>query len=66
MLIVMPLAAVEKIDAIVAEFRTNHAEATDEDAAHIRQELVNAFADYGHIPEFEIVKADAPADTAST
>jgi hypothetical protein len=56
-LIVVPLIIVEKIDAIVSKFRTDHPDATDTDAAAIRQQLVNAFGEYGTLPEFEIVKS---------
>ena len=57
-LIVMPVEAVNRIDQIVTDFRAAHSDATDDDAANVRQELVNAFAAYGRIPEFEIVRKD--------
>jgi hypothetical protein len=59
MLVIVPDYVSDKIDAIVKDFRAAHPDATDDDAAHIRQQLVGAFAEYGTIPEFSITKTEA-------
>jgi len=66
-LIVLPTHAVEKIDDKVREFRAAFPDASDDDAAEVRQQFVNIVAEYGHIPDFEIVKnPSAPATEKQT
>jgi len=56
-LVVIPTPMVERIDKHVADFRAAFPDASDADASEIRQQLVNTFAEFGYLPEFEIVPA---------
>lgn len=58
MLVVIPTSASEALDKAVAKFRAQFPDATDDDAESIRQQLLDALLKYGHIPEFEITKAE--------
>jgi hypothetical protein len=54
MLVVVPTGISESMDKAVADFRGKFPDATDDDAEHIRQQLLDAFLKYGRIPEFTI------------
>lgn len=55
-LCIFPNYIIDDIDNRMQKIRTDYPDMNDEDAVYVRQELINAIAKYGYLPEFEIEK----------
>jgi hypothetical protein len=53
-LVIIRTEASRQIDEAMKKFEKDFPEATEDDRAYVRNELVTAVSKYGHLPDYEI------------